>query len=187
MKKMMTLALIMTIAISANAMNYATARNEALFLSDKMAYALNLTDAQYEAVYEINLDYLMSVNVESDLYGPWWHRRNADLKFVLTPRQYNTYAAMSYFYRPLGWDGRNWAFHVYSHYPDRGRFYKAHPSGFKHYRGGNNRKPNHYAGRHPEPRPHGGAPTWRNPGRGGHHAPDPRVAHNAHGSFGHRR
>ena len=54
MKKMMTLVMMMTIAISATAMNYKAARDEALFLSDKMAYELGLTATQYEAVYEIN-------------------------------------------------------------------------------------------------------------------------------------
>ena len=34
-----------------------------------MAYELNLTNAQYEDVYEINLDYLMSVNGRNDAYG----------------------------------------------------------------------------------------------------------------------
>ena len=57
---MMILAMMMVMTISANAMSYNAAKNEALFLSDKMAYELNLTAAQYEAVYEINLDYLMS-------------------------------------------------------------------------------------------------------------------------------
>ena len=59
---MMILAMMMVMTISANAMSYNAAKNEALFLSDKMAYELNLTAAQYEAVYEINLDYLMSLN-----------------------------------------------------------------------------------------------------------------------------
>ena len=72
----MILAMMMTIAIAANAampprsaMSYENARREALFLSDKMAYELGLTDAQYDAVYEINLDYLMSVTGRDDLYG----------------------------------------------------------------------------------------------------------------------
>ena len=50
---MMILAMMMVMTISANAMNYTAAKNEALFLSDKMAYELNLTAAQYEAVYDI--------------------------------------------------------------------------------------------------------------------------------------
>lgn len=83
MKKMLVMAMMIVMTISANAMNYNAAKNEALFLSDKMAYELNLTDAQYDAVYEINLDYLMSVNCHNDVFGIWWDRRNADLRFVL--------------------------------------------------------------------------------------------------------
>ena len=66
------------------------AKNEALFLSDKMAYELNLTAAQYEAVYEINLDYLMSLNGHADVFGIWWDRRNADLRYVLNSWQYDS-------------------------------------------------------------------------------------------------
>ena len=36
-----------------------------------MAYEFNLADAQYDAVYEFNLDYLMSVNGRNDAYGTW--------------------------------------------------------------------------------------------------------------------
>ena len=53
MKKLMILAMMMVMTISANAMSYNAAKNEALFLSDKMAYELNLTAAQYEAVYDM--------------------------------------------------------------------------------------------------------------------------------------
>ena len=56
MKKMLMMAVMMVMTISATAMSYNMAKNEALFLSDKMAWELNLTNAQYEAVYEINLD-----------------------------------------------------------------------------------------------------------------------------------
>ena len=45
---MMILAMMMVMTIAANAMSYNAAKNEALFLSDKMAYELNLTAAQYE-------------------------------------------------------------------------------------------------------------------------------------------
>ena len=57
MKTRITLMVaMMTIALTAAAMPYSDARNKALFLSDKMAYELNLTKPQLEAVYEINLD-----------------------------------------------------------------------------------------------------------------------------------
>ena len=189
MKKMMTLAMMMVMTISArsamplgsskNAMSYNMAKNEALFLSDKMAWELNLTDAQYEAVYEINLDYLMSVDSRADVFGIWWDRRNADLRFVLNSCQYDKCMALTHFYRPLSWHNGAWTFNIYTRY-DRGHFYKARPTVFVTYRGGNNRKADRfYADRHmakPAPKApvarHAPAPaakpnnnaTWRNTG-----------------------
>lgn len=147
MKKTVIMAIMMVMMATANAMSYNNARNEALFLSDKMAYELNLTDRQYEAVYEINLDYMMSVCNGNDVFGVWWDRRNADLRHVLTISQYNKYASLSYFYRPLSLSSTgNWTFNVYSHYTNRSYFYKARPAAFLNYKGGNNRAKNtHYA------------------------------------------
>ena len=52
MKKMFfALMVMLTSTMAASAMSYEQARNEALFLTDKMAYELNLTDEQYEAAY----------------------------------------------------------------------------------------------------------------------------------------
>ena len=146
---MMTLAMMMVMTISANAMSYNAAKNEALFLSDKMAWELNLTDAQYEAVYEINLDYMMSVNGRNDVFGTWWNRRNTDLQYVLTAWQYNKYVALDYFYRPMTWNAGGWTFSMYAHYTNRSHFYKARPTVFISYKGGNNRKADRfYADRH---------------------------------------
>ena len=73
MKKMFfALMMMLTTTMAASAMSYEQARNEALFLTDKMAYELNLTDEQYEAAYEINLDYLMGVTGRSDVFGTYW-------------------------------------------------------------------------------------------------------------------
>ena len=135
---MMTLALMIAMTVMANAMNYSQARNEALFLSDKMAYELKLTNAQYNAVYEINLDYMMNVNGHSDIYGYWWKRRNENLRYVLTAYQYDKYIKLSYFYRPLTWNAGNWSFSIYGHY-DRNRFFNGRPTAYGSYRGGNNR------------------------------------------------
>ena len=52
----MTLTALFALLLNSNAMSYEQARREALFLTDKMAYELNLNDAQYEAAFEINLD-----------------------------------------------------------------------------------------------------------------------------------
>lgn len=148
MKKMMTLAVMMTIAISASAMTYTQARNEALFLSDKMAYELGLTTEQYADVYEINFDYFYSVGTWADVNGANWTRRNMDLRYVLTAYQYDRYMAANYFYRPIGWSGNNFTFSIYSRYTDHNRFYMTRPTTYVTYRGGNNRgTTSYYAGR----------------------------------------
>lgn len=138
MKNMTILAVMMTMSISANAMSYNNAKDEALFLSDKMAYELNLTSAQYDAVYEINLDYMMRINSRGDVYGTWWNRRNTDLMYVLTAWQYNKYTQLSYFYRPLSWTNGGWTFNIYSHYSNRRHFYNSHPMTYASYKGGRN-------------------------------------------------
>ena len=55
-KLMMTLVAFFAFTLTVSAMSYEQARQQALFLTDKMAYELNLTDDPYEAAYEINLD-----------------------------------------------------------------------------------------------------------------------------------
>jgi hypothetical protein len=213
MKKMMILAVMMVMTISANAMSYNAAKHEALFLSDKMAYELNLTAAQYEAVYEINLDYFLSVNGRNDVLGPRWDRRNADLRYVLTTWQYDKYVTLAHFYRPVAWKAGSWTFAVYSHY-NRGHFYKDRPKVYVSYRGGNNHKhATHYADRkvnkptvhhgnttahNNKPAVHNDNKTWRNTnatGGHGHNTSNRQIAQNTHtnrnnngsGHFGGRR
>ena len=41
--------MVLGFMVTAGAMSYSQAREQALFLTDKMAYELNLTDDQYEA------------------------------------------------------------------------------------------------------------------------------------------
>ena len=191
MKKMMLMAMMMTIAISANAMTYNAARNEALFLSDKMAYELGLTNEQYEAVYEINLDYLLNVNTRADVLGPWWEVRNRDLRFVLSTWQFDRYMASTYFYRPLVWAPGGWSFSIYSRYA-RGRMFMHRPAVFVSFRGGHNhRSASFYARRHfnhPAPsvgQRHHGPAAGHGPSVGhGNHGPS--VGHGNHGpSVGH--
>ena len=117
------MAMMMAMTISAHAMSFSAARNEALFLSDKMAYELNLTDAH--------------------VYGNAWSRRNTDLQYVLTAYQYNKYVGLNYFYRPMTWKNGAWTFHVYSHYTNKNHFYKARPKTYASYKGGTKAKTNH--------------------------------------------
>ncbi|MBR5633851.1 MAG: hypothetical protein IKW78_01535 [Prevotella sp.] len=137
MKKMMTaLVALFAFVASANAMSYEQARQQALFLTDKMAYELNLTEEQYEAAYEVNLDYLMGVNTQDDLYGVYWERRNLDLSYILLDWQYRMYLDATYFYRPLYWSGGYWHFGIYARYPHRSYFYFGMPRFYSVYRGG---------------------------------------------------
>ena len=137
MKKiMMTLVAMLTIAATGKAMSYEQARNEALFLTDKMAYELNLTDEQYEAAYEINLDYLMGVTSYDDVYSTYWERRNLDMSYILFDWQWQAFCAATYFYRPLYWDGGYWHFAIYARYPHRDYFYFGRPVFYASYRGG---------------------------------------------------
>ena len=160
MKKLMILAMMMVMTISANAMSYNAAKNEALFLSDKMAYELNLTAAQYEAVYEINL------------------------RYVLNSWQFDKYVALSHFYRPVAWKAGSWTFAVYTHY-NRGHFYNAHPKVFVSYRGGHNRvHGSHYAHMH-KPAVHHHAPAVHHPAPAPHHAKAPVKVDKRHGISNH--
>lgn len=137
MKKMITiLTALFTLSVQASAMSYEQAREYALFLTDKMAYELNLTDDQYEAAYEINLDYLMSIDSYDDLYGRYWTQRNLDLSYILLSWQYNAYVAASYFYRPLIWRDGFWRFPIYVRYPHRTYLYFGRPHFVTVYRGG---------------------------------------------------
>ncbi len=61
---MTALVALFAFVASASAMSYEQARQQALFLTDKMAYELNLTEEQYEAAYEVNLE------SRPELYSP---------------------------------------------------------------------------------------------------------------------
>ena len=127
---------MMTMVLTTNAMSFTQAQREALFLTDKMAYELNLTDEQYDACYEINLDYLMGVSTVDDLYGTYWTRRNLDMSYILLDWQLSAFRAASYFYRPLYWSAGCWHFGIYARYPRRTFFYFSRPTVYVSYRGG---------------------------------------------------
>ena len=101
MKKLIiSLMLMLAVSVSANAMSSSAARSIALFLTDKMAYELNLTEDQYEAAYEINYDYFLSLDDYEDLYGTYWSRRNIDLSYILGSSKYARFKAFVLFLPP---------------------------------------------------------------------------------------
>ncbi len=127
---------MLSISMSSYSMSYEQARREALFLTDKMAYELNLNQYQYDAAYEINLDYLMGVTSVDDVYGNYWTRRNLDMSYILFDWQWTAYQAATYFFRPLYFSAGNWHFGIYARYPHRSHFYFDRPSVYISYRGG---------------------------------------------------
>lgn len=139
MKKLIfTLIAMVTMTISAQAMTFRQAQQEALFLSDKMAYELNLSNQQYEAVYEINLNYMLALSVNDDIFGYYWERRNEELSFVLSTYQYRNYMVREYFYRPVYWQQNGFVFRIYTNYTNRHQYYFSRPSHFNTYRGNPN-------------------------------------------------
>lgn len=126
--------MILGLAVSIRAMGYEEARERAWYLTDKMAYELNLTEEQYNRAYEINLDYLLNIRTDADLFGPYWTYRNEDFRCVLFDWQYSLFQLRTYFYRPLSWLGGRWHMSLYNHY-DRDYFFFRRPVVVNVYRG----------------------------------------------------
>ena len=132
----LTMVAVLTLGAAANAMSYKSARDQAFFLTDKMAYELGLSADQYNAVYEINIDYIMCLDTYDDIFGTFWTRRNNELRFVLSPAQYQMYLTLEYFYRPVSWTNKKFVFTIYNRYP-KDRFYNVAPPGYQVYKGSN--------------------------------------------------
>ena len=136
MKRMLfTLLLMVVTALPAFSMSYEEARRQAWFLTDKMAYELNLTPEQYDRAYQINLDYLMSIRTASDCNGYYWRYRDADFRCVLFDWQYSLYASLDYFFRPVRWVRSAWYYPIADRYR-WGYYYFDRPGVYLSYRGG---------------------------------------------------
>mgnify|MGYP007110342643 FL=1 len=162
------LATLSTAVCSAgtNAMSNSKVRKETRFLTDKMAYELNLNTEQYNDVYEINYDFISGVRYVMDdvLYGNEWALnryydyldvRNDDLRWVLSSRQYARFMQAEYFYRPIYTSGNRWYFRVYITYTNHNHFYFPRPYHYRTYVGGHYRthhnNVSYYRGRYKHP------------------------------------
>ena len=139
---LLSLLLVLTGSLAANALNYNDARERAWFLTDKMAYELNLTPEQYDMAYEVNLEYFLSINLAADCTGRYWSYRNADLRYILFDWQYELYSTLEYFYRPIRWITSGWKFAIFDRYR-AGYYYYKRPTVYVSYTGGlwKNRRP----------------------------------------------
>ena len=140
------------ISTGLKAMSYDEASDRARFLTDKMAYELNLNDQQYNDAYEINLDYLMSIQTADDVQGVYWETRNADLRYILYDWQWELFRAATYFFIPVIWRAAGWYFPIFSVYTPN-IFYFSAPRIFGIYRGGHRvlhgKGASYYASRRP--------------------------------------
>lgn len=134
MRRFLIFAVMALGVLASHAIPFEEARREALFLTDKMAYELNVNEAQYEALYEINLDYFMSLSSSRDVKGTHLNRRNYDINCVLTPMQYSKFYKADYFYTPAKWDA-GVVLKVYTRYPNRSKMYRKAPYSYSVYRG----------------------------------------------------
>ena len=131
---LLTLLIVLAGTLSAKALSYSEARDRAWFLTDKMAYELTLTPDQYDRVYQVNLDYFMSIAYESDCYGHYWNYRDTDLRFILWDWQYRLYVTLDYFYRPIRWIRAAWHYPICDHYR-YGYYYYERPRVYVSYHG----------------------------------------------------
>ena len=188
MKRLFLLCIICTFCtVQGFSMSYTEARENAYFLTDKMAYELDLTPQQYDVVYSINLDYFMSLRPTSNLRGTYWRYREQDLRYVLFDWQYSLYRTLDYFLYPVRWIYGSWYYPVTVVYRT-GYYYYGHPGPYYTY-GGHHWKER---GRYPNGRYYG-VSIARGEGmrsrydasyhRGGRPAPPPGHAgsHNNHG------
>lgn len=138
------------------AMSNSRVRKETRFLTDKMAYELNLSDEQYNDVYEINYDFISGVRYVMDdvLRGYEWALdryydyldvRNYDLRWVLSSRQYGRFIRADYFYRPIYTSGNHWYFRVYITYTNHNHFFFPRPYHYHTYVGAHYRTHFHNA------------------------------------------
>lgn len=149
-------------SVSVAAMSNSRVRKETRFLTDKMAYELNLSTNQYNDVYEINYDFIYSVRnlMDNVVRGDEWALdryyntldiRNDDLRWVLTASQYRRFIGADYFYRPIYANGGKWDFRIYINYTNHNHFYFGKPYHYNSYCGGHYRTHYHnsyYRGRY---------------------------------------
>lgn len=152
-------ALVLTVQ-SASAMSYERASAEARFLTDKMAYELNLDDYQYQQAYDINFNYFYNLNDASDFYGSYWRTRNSALELIFSALQFRDFCRLDYFYRPVYVYRNAWTFPIYRRYP-RTRFFRPAPPRPPRPGYGFHFEP---AGRPLAPRPNPGRPGYNRPG-----------------------
>jgi len=143
---LIAISMVSMSTMSVAAMSLNKVRNETRFLTDKMAYELNLSTEQYNDTYEINYDFIYNVRdiMDDVIYGDEWALdryynfldiRNDDLRWVLEDWQYERFLDTEYFYRPIYSEGSSWGFRIYLTYTNPYIFYFGEPYHYRTYSG----------------------------------------------------
>ena len=153
------LALVVgTMIAEARPMSYAAMRNNARFLTDRMAYTLNLNPALLDDLYYINYDYICGVNdyLDDVALGYYYddymsvvRERDYALRRLLSLAEWNLLVTYDYFYRPITFADRAWRFGIYAFDHRHDHFYCRLPRLYDTYRGGNHfhgMRPVHHKG-----------------------------------------
>lgn len=146
MKKIVLAAMLALLSLDMMALSESRLRDYARFLSDRMAYELDLSPMQYDDCYEINYDFLYAADrimddvifgyIDAiDRYYDYLDYRNEDLRHVLDFVQYERFLNADYFFRPVYTSRNNWYLRIYDVYSNRSFYYYDRPSGFAVYRG----------------------------------------------------
>ena len=185
-KKLLILALFAICGMSASfSMSRARASEEADFLTDKMAYELGLTQAQWADVYEINYDYFRALDHLGRSYAHESRLRDSKLKYVLTAAQWDKYLTVSYFITPVKAGISDWIFTVYNHYK-RNLFYYDSRHIVDVYRGKHRKHTTFYQNRY-QPRYRPTAPVGRSHGPQDKHKGNSAPKNDHQRNEGHRR
>lgn len=137
--------MLTSLAASAQPMSVYAMRNNARFLTDRMAYTLGLSAALIDDLYYINYDYICGVNdyldavalgYRYDDYMEIVYARDYALRRLLTERQWALLMTYDYFYRPIAFNNHRWSFSIYLHDRRMDHFFYAPPRRFDDYRGG---------------------------------------------------
>ena len=160
--------LMCTVGVGAQPMSDAALRDNARYLTDRMAHDLALGAGLLDDLYCINYDYIYGVNdylddvavgYRLDDYNAVLAARDLALQRLLTPAQWAALVAIDYFWRPICFASRRWFFGIYHYLPFTGHWYFHAPSPYAHYRGGR-----FFGGMSPEG---GHAPGYQHRSQGG--------------------
>ena len=139
--------MLLMASLSASAMTVEQSRNEAWFLTDKMAHELRLSSCQWDDVYEVNYDFFRSLSHVSSSITGLERTREQKLMYILTVSQWNEYRRISYFNTPVVASAGSWSLTVYNHY-DRNRYFDRNHSIVYSYNGTYSNRVDHYYNRH---------------------------------------